>query len=154
MNQDLLEELIEKHNYIVKVTLEDENFLTVNYAGKKTETYEIFEIEQAWWLRINEEVVVSKTFVIRLYILLNIYFNCRKLKLPYLIVRYYNEDKVENLVNLVSLDLDEQETEREILLHDVAFSVLEEPERIHEFDDELEKLGMLQSFNVLKGLLI
>lgn len=152
MNQALLEKLIEKHNYVVRVTLDQENFLRADFVGKKENTY---WCQPLYLLEINDEAIFLQTYMIRMYILLHIYKECRKLQLPYDIVRYYKDGKkVEGLTNLINIALTQEELDREIVLHDIAFSILEDPESLNELEESLEDSGILQNFNLIKGLLI
>ena len=152
LNSETFEAILEKTNFIVKAVLE-ENFLKVNYADRKDETYEV-DLESSI-ITVENESIFLPAFAVRLYLLLNIYLNCRLLDLPYHIVRFYEgETKKDGLVDLINPELSEEESKLEVVLHDAAIKILEGVANPHDLDDDLSSFGVLHTFNLMKGLLI
>lgn len=156
MNEQLFEDVIEKHNYIVKVEFLDSDReeavkLKVNYADLKEEIYTCEK--DSILMTIDGEEIFLPVSVMRLYVLANIYLQCRKLNLPYSIVRFYKGGEKTNLISLLPLTFNELDVANELDLHDIMIKVLEKNKLLHSFDDELAGLGLLQKFNLLKGLL-
>jgi hypothetical protein len=162
MDENFLEELITRNGFIVKVNLVEEEEpecdfkLEVDYAGKKNEVYELFlspEFPETL-LTINGEPLTLRNCMTRLYILCNIYLQCRKLKLPYTIIRFYKSGKQSELIDLLSIEMNEVDQQAEMDLHEAMISILENNSAIHSFDETFGKLGLEQQFNLLKGLLV
>lgn len=157
-DQNFLEELLERNNFVVKVYEENTNELKVDYASMKEEKYEIFPLEPATGeivVFINNEKITLPNYIVRLYVLCHIFFQCRKLKLSYNIVKFFNKDNEKTtLIKLFPFEFSEEEAAMEIQLNEITLEILKDNTKVHIFDDLLVKTGMLQTFNLLKGLLI
>lgn len=164
-----LDELIERHKYVVRVTKDiNEGVLDVNYAEKLETSYTFSQlggpISYFWYLNVSEvnaesswleECVFLPTYLVRLYVLCDIYRTCNRLDISTDTIRFYATDGgYTDLLQLLPVDLDKDGADREKLLNAYMVQVMFDRERLHEFDAELEKVGLLHSFNILKGLLI
>lgn len=177
MSEALLEEIIEKHNFIVHVNTDSDDPLCVmvDFAGRKQAYYRIVADEEgdiygvAYWSSImaptinpetNEEVGVEEfipmnRMIIRLYILCDIYRQCREMELSHEIVRFYSVegDKIE-FMDLLDTQLDDAEVEIEQMLEMFLHKVLNKNISIKELNVSLENSGLLHDFNLLRGTLV
>ncbi len=159
---DFIHHIMEKHNFVVKVSLREENVLNVDFAGKLPITYRIFQISTDPPLLSNitceyrghMECLPINSYLIRLYVLCDIHRTCRKLRLPYNIIRYYKGDElVTNLVDLLPISMTEEDTKTEHLFNNIITDIYAN-KKFNKFDVKLEEFGLLHSFNLLKGLLV
>lgn len=177
INDNLLEELIEKHNFIVRVSLDPDDDLTVmvDFAGRKQAYYRVIMDEEGevygigYWSSVmipvedeetgekyaTEEMVFVPKTAVRLYILGDIYRQCRELDLSTEIVRFYNkEDEPVNFSELLTLPLNEQDIEVEQVLESCLDAILNKSIPTSTLTEALEKDGLLHQFNFLKATLI
>lgn len=171
---DLLENLITKHNFMVKVSLCDDDPLCVDvdFAGQKKCYYRIITDEDGniYGLAyssslmlsgrdegdlVGEEFIPLNPSVIRTYIICDIFRQCRKLDLPYDIVCYFTSlgERVE-FTKLLELKLDESDRESEQVLEGCMSLLLNGEVNIVKMSSELEKIGLLHSLNILQSTLI
>lgn len=160
------EEIILKHNFIVKISLDPNDSLCVmvDFAGKKRAYYRVVVDEEdniygiAYWsdlMNDEEEYIPLKATSIHLYILCDIYRQCREMEFPYEIVKFYdNENNLVEFMNLLQLKLEEYELNIMKILEKCIKKVLEEEVPIKLLTELLEKERILHEFNILSGLLI
>lgn len=163
----LTEAIMEKHNFIVRGTLAEDDEYTVNvdFAGRKQATYRVVVDEEgeiygvtynsSIMLPEQEEFIPLDRTLVRLYILCEIYRQCRHLELPMEIVRFYSPegDKVE-FMELLDVPLTDEEIEIEKVLDQCLSGILNEDVDIEEMYDALEKDCLLNNFNILKSTLV
>lgn len=167
MSDELLEELINKHNYVVKVSLSENDLyeVLVDFAGLKTASYRVVVDEEGEVYgmvyrsslmsdEIEEYLPLSRS-IVRLYILCDIFRQCRQLELSHEIVRFYSSsgEKVE-FTDLLKINLDEQELSIELTLEEVMSAVLNGNVAVVDLNNDLEANGILQTFNIFKGLIL
>lgn len=170
MNNDesFLEDLLQRNDFLVKVVLLDTGVLAVDYAANKQVVYQIEPVEinkgdevnhYLWNVQyecngIVEEFVLSGP-VVRLFILMDIFQQCRRLNLPDTIVRFYTKEKKQaTFMDILPLDLSEEEIKKEKLLNQAMERAYNKPQMINQMDAKLEKMGLLKQFSLLKGLLV
>jgi hypothetical protein len=176
-SEALLNEIIEKHGFIVRITTEKDDpfWVLVNFAGLKQVYYRIVCDEEGdiygigYWSSLMEtsedpdtkETLTSEEFipmnktVIRLYILCDIFRQCREMSLSYEIIRSYNEDdEVVEFMDLIPLEMSEEEVNEEMTLDECVSRIISNDIPIGELTEALEKGCLLQNFNILKGTLI
>lgn len=177
INNNLLEELINKHNFIVRVNPYPNDDLTimVDFAGRKQAYYRVIADEEGeiygigYWSNVmaliedeetgeqyqTEEIIFVPKTAVRLYILSDIYRQCRTMDLSSEIVRFYNkENKTVVFAELLSLPLNEEDIEVEQALESCLDAVLNKSIPILTLIEALEKDGLLHQFNFLKATLI
>lgn len=162
MNNDelFLEDLLNRNDFLVKVVLLDENILAVDYAGKKQVIYSLqFNDDDIIYInyKYNDitEIFILHWSIVRLFILMDIHKECRRLGLPDNILRFYSkEEKKSTLMDILPLELSQQELINEKLLNNAMERAYNKPDMINRMDDKLEKMGLLKQFTLLKGLLI
>lgn len=157
------EYLLREHNYIVNVTLVEQNVLVVNYAGKLKTSYAIYQEHDSLLVGLGcfdhkiEEHVYLNPYTARLYILCDIYSRCRELKLPYNIVKFFDKYEPETestIMNLLPMRMTEDDIVKEKLLNDIVLDIFKDHKKINSFDLEAREGGIAKSLNVLKGLLV
>lgn len=169
--EGFLEELINKHNFIVKVTLdpEDDLCVMVEFAGRKQAYYRAITDEDGeiygvgYWSSLMtdsegesfEEFLPLRASVIRTYIVCDIFRQCRALDLAYDIIRFYSSDgnRVE-FTELLTLQMDDNDTKAEKLVEHCMTAILNGEADVVKLSEALEKEGILQSFNVIRGTLL
>lgn len=165
------EELITKHNYVVKVTTDPDDSLCVmvEFAGRKQVYYRVIVDEEgntygiAYWSNLMddeegngfEEFLFLNQAVIRTYIICDIFRQCRWLDLPYDIIRFYSPDgdSVE-FTDLLSIAMDDNERENEQLLEGCMSGIINGVFDINNMNEVLEEKGLLQSMNILRSTLL
>lgn len=166
-SEALLEELILKHNFIVQVSPsdEDETMLIVTFAGRKNVYYRLVideegEIYGIAYARISEndseaieEYIPMMKSTIRLFILLDIYRQCRELGLSLEIVRFIKGENITDLVNILPISMDEYEQKDEKILNEAIELIMGGNVVISQLNEKLEQCGLLMNFHLLKGLL-
>lgn len=160
-DENFLEDLLIRNDFLVKVVLLDENVLAVDFAGKKQVTYSVLAEEKSSnydvtfkGYGITEEFVLSGT-IVRLFILMDIYQQARRLGLPDVIVRFYSKEKIQtSFIDILPLDLTQKEIDNEKKLNSAMERAYAKPDLINEMDCKLEKIGLLKQFTLLKGLLL
>ncbi len=164
-DENFLEDLLRRNDFLVKVVLLDTGMLAVDYTANKQVIYSVLAEEKSSnseiiynikyeYNGVAEEFVLSGP-VVRLFILMDIYKECRRLGLPNSIVRIYNkEGAISTLMDILPLELSPGETKQEKILNSAMERVYNKPEMINQLDDKLEKAGLLKSFTLLKGLFV
>jgi hypothetical protein len=152
--QEKFNEIVNRHGYIVRVNLV-ESRLTVDYAGQKTTSYLVWSDDHGWYLEYNgKEIISLKVYIVRLYILLDIYRQCRRLGISYDVVRFYDYlGGISDLLTILPLQLTEEEKSKELLLNNVVMSVIQ-GKPANSFEDSLEVQFLLHEYLQLKGLLL
>lgn len=177
MNTDeLLEQLITKHNFVVKVTIDpDDNLcVMVEFAGRKQAYYRVVVDEEnevygiCYWSslmqNVNETTGESEGFeeflplqasAIRTYIICDIFRQCRWLDLPYDIIRYFslNGEKCE-FINLLTVPMDDNERDNEKLLEEYMSGILNGIFDANKINEVLEQRGLLHTTNILRSALL
>jgi len=178
MNESLdefQEKTLSENNCLVTVQWQsnDDNkkFINVNFAGLMNVVYFPTDKEEYGVLLISNrsienhsELVGLPIYLIRLYILLDVFRICRKLNLSYNLIRFLNEKgERDNYINIFPRKYDNPENEKREFSIDVCTNKflnstemeLEDRLKILKGDDDnLEKFGLLHSFSILKGLLL
>lgn len=151
-------EFLLKHGYIVKCFVYD-NTVSCKYTDKIDNTY-VAEMEGGY-LRVyhkndeDYEDVALSPHLVRWYIILDIMRECKKHNLSYNILKCFDKDGNENeFVDLLKLPLSNDDLQKEKALSTYIINTLADKETINDHDDSLQELGLLHSFNILKGLLI
>jgi hypothetical protein len=158
------EQLLREHNFIVRVTLVDQNTLLVDYAGKSQTSYVICQSKDDEVLLVGigcydgdvDEIVYTSSYLTRLYILCDIYSRCRELKLPYNIVKFFDKEvEVTNtLMSLLPLRMTDEDIDKEAALNGIIDKIYHNKRLLHAFDADSRKVGILRGLNILKGLLV
>jgi len=152
-------DIITRNEYLVRVDDRGSELLEVDYAGKLRTSYQYYEDDSFGIhyqnISIRKEEWIEMPYrIFRLYVLLDIYRQCRKLSLPYSIVWFFDSTgERSDLLTLWSLNLDENETATEKKFNHYIQQFIG-GELLDKFDDELEKDGLIHEFNILKGLLV
>ena len=144
---DFVEELLKRHNYIINLSSEN-NTITVDYSGKLKTQY-------IWCdgglVKNQKDSIPLNNRLVRLYLLFDIYRECKKLGLPKDIIR---TPENKPLTELIPLTLDEEDGKNETKLHEMTFELLKDNKNFNRFDDDAEELGILPDLNILKGLIV
>ena len=171
---EFVEQLIEKHKFVVRVVLTEENVLEVDYAGKQQTQYMLIQDESDEMIGEScifhvvsllittdddyQELVYLPLYLVRLYLLCHIYAECRMLNLPYNIIQYYREtedgDVKELLKDLLPFEFSESEKEKEQKLNGAICEVWKDFSKVNGFDIQMKADGLFASFNMLKGLIV
>lgn len=157
----LVEKILGKHEYLVKVSLNEENDIEVIFPDNHRIIYHVVQDEEGeiYGICINYigedgEFVHVMPEMVRLFILCDIYRRCRGQGMSYNTVRFLDAEggKVE-LTDLLPMNLSEDQKQLEIKFNDMAVKILN-GKPANAFDKELSKLGLLYNFSLLKWLLI
>ncbi len=162
MSEKFIDDLLQRNGYIVRVSgLPSELLISIDFAGQLTTSYEIFQdgdIDGFHYENntLNTEQYVSlPRWILRLYILCDIYLQCKLSNLPDTIVRFFTaEGEKTDLLSLLPLELTLEETKREKMLNDIILKIFRDRSLVHSFDQKLEELSLSKTFNLLKGLLV
>ncbi len=151
-------DVLSRNDYLVSVDYVDEDTLRVSYAEKLvTEYTKIVEDFCGLSYRNSsaqtEEVIYLSYHLLRLYVLLDIYRQCRRLSLPYSAVWFFRDNVRSDLLELWPLNLGEVEVTLEKRYNHYVGELLG-GESLGKFDTELEQDGYLHEFTLLKGLLV
>lgn len=154
--QAKLDEVIDKFGYKVSVLRTDDNIF-VNYAAQKEVVYNLAigdnlsSIEYSVEDIEETEIIWLPNYLIRLYILLSIYQQCRLGGFAYEIIRY---EGTPDLLTMLPMELSADEQDYELALNECASQILNDRAPMNSFDKKLEKVGLYNSFVLIKGLLL
>lgn len=167
---EFVEQLIEKHNFVVRVVLTEPSVLEVDYAGKQRSQYMLIQDESdeligescifhvvTLLITTNDdhqELIYLPLYLVRLYLLCHIYAECRSLNLPYNIIQYFREDEKTPLKELLTFEFTESEKEKEQKLNEAVCEVWKDFSKVNGFDIQMKADGLFASFNILKGLIV
>lgn len=167
-SEALLDELINKHNFIVKVSTDpDDNLcVMVDFAGRKQAYYRVITDEEGEVYGIGyssslmtddvgEEFIPISKPSIRTYIVCDILRQCRWLNLSYDIIRYYlsSGEKCE-FTQLLEVPMDEYERSTEKLLEGCMSGIINGNFDLDKMNEVLEEKGLLQNMNLLRSTLL
>lgn len=152
-------DVITRNEFIVRVDGKDTDELRVDYAGKLKTDYSYYS-EDTYGIRYQNSSAQTQEFIdlpyylLRLYVLLDIYRQCRRLSLPYSAVWFFRENgERSDLKDLWQLNLSDNERENEKRFNGYVRELFE-GEPLNKFDNDLETDSLLHQFTILKGLLL
>lgn len=149
-------EFLQRHNYILTVRFDNNvvscNFNKVKWSYKYIELEnDLYKIELEYGDK-KEELYLS-AFLVRWYIFLDLLRFCRNNKLSYYIIKYFDANNQEGcLESLMVVNFSEKSLEKEIEIGKYVIQATKNKTNVP--DKDLEALGLLYSWNILKGLLV
>lgn len=155
-----VEDFLTQHEYLVKVTLVDDSYLRVNYLGECKTDYIVYDDDHTGVIYQDTtgedgEAIDLPRPVLRLYVLCDIYRQCRTLGVSNSVVRFYNKDgAATDLVSLLPIELDEDEAKAERLLQKYVEACYTNMEKADKMLTTLAKEQILHQALLLKGLIV
>ncbi len=154
-----LHDVLTRNDFIVRCTGIAEGSIEVSYAGKFNTLYELYSEDTYGIHYVDvtnkvEEWIDLPFYLLRLYVLADIYRETRLQKLPYGSVWFFDSEGTRKDLNeLLPLHLEEEELATELQFHGYMQKIYSGVP-LGEFDEQLSKDGLLHTFCILKGLLV
>lgn len=156
-----------RHNYIVKCVINQNNDIVCNYNNVFEIKYKINHLYQnqynlaiSYYADTERNTVITEnmllpSYVLRWFIFLDILRICRKHKLSYNIIRFFDTDNnIKDLTELLNIDMTEVDMQIESMISKSVTEILKDKNTINKFDKEYVANGTFYYFNIIKGLLI